>query len=356
MKIYNYAIHDIIKFQIKNSIGLIKNYFDTASIQFQNFLSDNSPPYNLTVEIGPFSQENRSCAIIDDTYYIADDYIYFKDRRKLSKWEVEISGIEKSPRVKISTNFVGNITTPLNIVEFFIQYCLLKKGITVIHASGVGKGDECVLFPARSGGGKTTVALSLLDRGFSYLGDNYIIVDKGVARNYICPLNIFTYNLLPIVENALSPRQRLSMFLKKSLYTITGGYFKIFEKINPVTIFSDLIANNYPIYLICNLEVNNALCKDEVGLIHVSREDLIKKLRYNMELDLLPFSKYIYSYGYVFPKSIFSRFWEMYEETLERNLLKDASIISIEVPPTWHQNTIDKIAEIINQELITKSL
>lgn len=351
MRTGNYAIHDIIRFQIKNSTGPVKNHFDTTSIQFENFISNNNPPYDFTIEIGSFSRENKSCTIIDDTYHIADDYIYFKNRRKLSKWEVEISEVEELPRGKIATNFVGNITTPLNIVEFLIQYCLLKKGIPVIHASGVSREGKCVIFPARSGAGKTTVALSLVDRGFSYLGDNYILLDKGIAKSYICPLNIFAYNRLPIIEKALSKKQRLSMFFKKGLYTITKGHFKIFEKINPRNIFNDLIANNSPVCLICLLEVNNTSINGQLSSKRIAKDKLIKKLRYNMELDLLPFSKCIYSYGYVFPNRTFSSFWEMYEQTLERNLPRDASFISIEVPPTWHENSIDKIVELVNQYL-----
>ena len=351
MKISNYAIHDIINFQIKKLTGPAKKYFDTTSIQFQNFISNNDPPYDFTVEIGPFSRENRICSIIDDNYYIADDYIYFKDKRKLSKWKVEISEIESLPRVRIATNFVGNITTPLNIVEFFIQYCLLKKGISVIHASGIGKGEKCVVFPARSGGGKTTVALSLLDRGFSYLGDNYILLDKGVAKSYICPINIFSYNRLPIIEKSLSSKQRLSMFLKKSLSTITCGHFKVFEKINPISIFDDLIGNNLPICLVCLLEVNSVLTKDKLVLKHISKGDLVKKLRYNMELDLIAFSKCIYSYGYVLPNSVFSRFWELYEHVLEHNLPSGISTVSIEVPLQLTESVIDKIVDLVEDYL-----
>lgn len=351
MKISNYAIHDILNFQIKKLAGPVKKYLDTTSIQFQNFISDNNSPSDFTVEIGPFSRENRVCSIIDDNYYVADDYIYFKDRRKLSKWEVEISGIERLPRVRITTNFVGNITAPLNIVEFFIQYCLLKKGISVIHASGVGKRGKCVVFPARSGGGKTIVALSSLDRGFSYLGDNFIILDKGVARSYINPLNIFTYNRLQVVEKNLTPKQKLSLFLKRNLCAITGGYFKIFEKINPINIFNDLIVDNCPIYLICLLEVNNVSTKNKLVLKSIPKDILVKKLRYNMELDLIAFSKCIYSYGYVLPNSVFSRFWELYEHVLEHNLPSGISTVSIEVPLQLTESVIDEIVDLVEDNL-----
>ncbi len=346
-----YSVDGAVKFQIKNSASALKQYFDTTEIQFANFLSEKNIQQDLTVELGPFVREDRPHTILDDTYYIAEDYIYFKDKRKLSKWEVEISDIGKSPKARIATNLVGNINAPLNIIEFLIQYSLLKKQISIIHASGVGKDGKCVIFPARSGGGKTTVALSLLDRGFSYLGDNYIILDKTVAKSYISPLNIFTYNLLPIVEKNLSSRQRLSMFLKKNFYTLTGGYFKIFEKINPASLFGDLIVNDLPISLICLLEVTNKSIRNDFHVKEISKEVLIKKLRYNMELDLLSFSKYIYSYGYMFPQSTLSKFWQLYEQVLKRNLPDDITAFSIEAPLRWTPDRIGEIVELIERKL-----
>jgi len=277
--------------------------------------------------------------------------MYFTDKRKLSSWEVEITNIEDSPAIRIATNFVGNITAPLNLIEFFVQYCLLKKGVSVVHASAIGRNGKCILFPARSGGGKTTVALSLLEEGFSYLGDNYIILHKGIARNYISPLNIFTYNRLPVVERNLTSRQRLSMFFKKRLYGITGGYFKIFEKINPAGLFANLIEDDLDVGLICLLEVNCVPAGNELSVKNISRGHLIRKLRYNMELDMLTFSRYIYSYGYMFPNSTLAGFWELYEQNLEQNLPAEVAAVSMNAPMHWTSSKIDKTVELIEDNL-----
>jgi hypothetical protein len=311
---------------------------------------ENSQP-DFIVELGPFLREDRPYTILDDTYYIGENYIYLKDKRKLSNWEVEISGIEDCPIVKIATNFVGNITAPVNIIEFLIQYSLLKKQISVIHASGIGRNGKCVVFPARSGGGKTTVALSLLEKGFSYLGDNYIILDEGTARSYISPLNIFSYNRLPIIEKNLSSKQKLLMFLKKNFYMITGGYFKLFEKINPTKLFGDLIASNIPLSLMCLLEVNAGTAEGKFTPKQMPRETLIKKLRYNLELDFLNFNKWIYSYGYMFPESTLSKFWILYEQSLYHNLPKDIKAFSIAAPLCWTHDKIDELVELIEREL-----
>ena len=345
MKIANYAIHDIIKFQIKNSTGLLKMHCDTTSLQFQSFLADKEPPYDFTVEIGPFLRENISCAIIDDTYRIAKDYIYFKDSRKLSKWEVELSDIETLPRVRIASNFVGNITTPLNIIEFLIQYCLLKKGISVLHASSVGKGKEASIFAARGGGGKTTTALSLVNKGFTYFGDNFIILTKGTIKSYISPLNIFSYNRLPVLEKSFSRKQKLSLAIKQTFYNLTGGYYKIFEKVNPRECFTESIRDEADVKGLLFLQPCNLNTIKNLDFTPIEYNQAIKKLRYNMELDLNMFNKYIYSYGYVFPNSVFGKFWEIYEENLRKNLPKECLVSIVHVPMKYDDQYIKDLSE-----------
>jgi hypothetical protein len=347
----SYSVDGIVNFQIKNSNGSIKKYFDTTKIQLDNFSSDGNSEYDFTVQMGPFVRKDRVCNVLDDNFHIAENYIYYQDKRKLAKWNVQIDNLETSPEVMISTNLVGNITAPLNIIEFLIQYCLIRKNVSIIHSSGICKNGKCVLFPARSGAGKTTLALSLLDRGFSYLGDNYIILDKGTARKYISPLNIFSYNRLPIVERNLNSKQRLLMFSKKNFYTITGGYFKLFEKINPKNLFGDLIVEKCPLSGILLLEVDSDSTEGEFTLKEVKRQALIKKLRYNMELDLLVFNKCIYSYGYMYPNSTLSKFWTLYEDILERNIPQDVKAFSIKAPVKWTENKVDKVLELINRNL-----
>jgi hypothetical protein len=325
----------------------MKYCLNTTVKQFQNYISDSNVYNDFIVEIGEFSASNRACCILDDTYYIRPDYIYFRDKRKLSKWEVEMKGLEESLSVKIATNYVGSITSVLNIVEFLIQYSLLKKGISIVHASGVARDGKCIIFPARSGGGKTTVALSLLERGFQYLGDNYVILDKGVVRNFISPLNIFSYNRMPFIDRSLSIGQKISLAVKKMIYDLTGGYFKVFEKIDPVQFFGHMITDNCTVHLLCQIDVKNHEVKDKIVPKRIGRENLMRKLRYNMELDMIAFSKYIYSYGYAFPNSIFSNFWEIYEKILKSNIPNDLHTIAVEVPDKWSKSTVDKIIRLL---------
>lgn len=60
-----------------------------------------------------------------------------------------------------------------------------------IHASVVGWKDRALIFPAKSYGGKTTLAAELIKHGALYYSDEYAVIDeKGLAHPYPKPLSI----------------------------------------------------------------------------------------------------------------------------------------------------------------------
>lgn len=344
-----YSVHNYLRFEIIDRSAFLRRFINKTEIQFKNFESEEPCKPDFVVEIGPFVPQKERCYITDDRYFIKNDYFYCKDSRKYAEWELEIHDLENRPLVKINTNLAGYYTAPLYIIEFFIQYMLLKKGYSLIHSSGVMKAESCFLFPARSGGGKTTVALSLLEHGYSYMGDNFILLDKGKAKKYLSPLNIFTYNRLPVLENSLSLSQKISMLLKKQVYNITGGYIKIFEKINPMTLLSVKICAEGNIAQMFFLEPNNDVNEVSIEPKPLNISMVIKKLRYNMELDHLQFNKYMLSFGYVYPRSSWGSFWENYEDVLSRNLGEHVEAYLVKVPCKYHNKTIEQLISKISQ-------
>jgi hypothetical protein len=52
-----------------------------------------------------------------------------------------------------------------------------QRAMLPLHGSTLCKGDDCFVFCAPSGGGKSTLTSSFLKRGFSFLDDNIALVD-----------------------------------------------------------------------------------------------------------------------------------------------------------------------------------
>ena len=64
--------------------------------------------------------------------------------------------------------------------------------LVVLHAAVVTKGDSCVVLAGPSGAGKTTLALALLEEGWSYLSDDAAPFDPASGRviPFPKPLNL----------------------------------------------------------------------------------------------------------------------------------------------------------------------
>jgi len=56
------------------------------------------------------------------------------------------------------------------------QWWMENKGIHILHAAGLGIGDDGILIAGKGGIGKSTTTLTALQSGFSYLGDDNCLV------------------------------------------------------------------------------------------------------------------------------------------------------------------------------------
>lgn len=60
-----------------------------------------------------------------------------------------------------------------------------QRSMIPLHGSALCKGDDCFVFCAPSGGGKSTLTASFLKRGFSFLDDNVALADFHDGKAFI---------------------------------------------------------------------------------------------------------------------------------------------------------------------------
>ena len=342
----NYNIHDIVTFKIVKETNILDNLLSNIDREYKNFETEKLSNPDITIYIGNFTPSNRDCYILDDTYYIKEDYLYCKDSYKLAKWEFEISRFEGgNMTVHISNNLIGSMfISPL--IDFLISFKINEKGYSLVHSSCVSKNNHAHLFPARSGGGKTVTSLYLVEKGFDFLGDNFVILDEGSVLSFLSPLNIFTYNLAPIIKNNLELKTRIIISLKYLLYKMTLGYAKIFTKINVKSIFPKTIIDKSKLDSIFLL-----MPKEEFCIEKMDKYGLINHLVMNQKLDSLSFLKYMLEYSYMFPDSNLATHWHRYKENLRKNLGEDRPIYKIEVPQKYDAKVFEDIFKVIQKEL-----
>ena len=83
------------------------------------------------------------------------------------------------------------------VLEPVMYLSVLRAGGLLMHAGGVARDGKAHLFPAHGGTGKTTMTIGMLAKGYSFLGDDLILVDPttSTAYAYPRPLHVFTYNI-----------------------------------------------------------------------------------------------------------------------------------------------------------------
>lgn len=344
-----YNIHDIVKFKIttNESDWKLKNIYG----HYKNFEISKTDTLDFVVHLGKFIPSNEDCCIIKDKYYIKWDYFYCKrDSYKFTEWEFEMSGFENgSTVIRISSNFPGYMWMSGFIVEFLIHYTLNEKGYSIIHASCVSIENNGIAFAARGGGGKTTIAMNLVERGYKLLGDNFVILSNGYVLSYLSPLNIFTYNLLPIVQKKINFRNKIELKLKQIIYQLTGRYVKIFTKLNPCDTFPMLTINKTKLDMLFLVVPKSEI--DSLLFKKVDVADLYDRLVLNQMLDTLLFLPYIAEYSYIFPESKLSKYWKKYRDNLINNIPSDVLAYVVGSKQRFDDNIINKIINMISENL-----
>jgi len=324
-----YNIHNIVTFVIKRTPSLAHKIFSHLDMEYDYFKVKHLDAPDMTVTIGDFTPDLKDCYLVDNKYYIKDDYIYFKDSYKLASWEAEITGFETGQIVvNIKSNFLGHLFYDGYIIEFLIKFIALQKGYCFLHAAGVAKDGKAVLFPARSGTGKTTLAMALVNDGWDYIGDDLVIVGtegKKVFKDtfvYCYPtfIHVFDYHLTKtdIYDEHLTSWQKLQLKLKWLIYKATAGYAKLFSYFKLNEMFPETkIAKKSKVTRMIPVTKKD---KSKFNF-KVTDNEILNSLVLNMMIESYPFEHYRQAYAFIFPNSLMKTFWEDYEKTLE-NCLK----------------------------------
>ena len=325
-----YNIHDLVYIKVVSELPFLQKYTSSFFKQFSNFeASDLSAPdiiVNLKHEVLPA----QGCRIYDDKIYIKDNYIFWTGERKLSTWSAELTEEDGCLFLSIATNLVASISVAYFITEFLIHFVLTRKGASLVHAAGLEKNGEALLLAGASGGGKTTISMSLIDEGYKFLGDNYIILFRGVAYSYPSPLNIFYYNLVPFIRERLTRSQKLGLALRGLVIKATGGYLKAFMKVNPHQITEggcDCARCSSVIFLVPAYDQPLSSCS-------VFREFAVKRLVANMMLEWEDLEIILHTFAYT-DNELFKDFWVQCESVLSKNLENLNSFCEIKVPTSY---------------------
>ncbi len=337
-----YNVHNFLKFKIIEDEWLIDPLFIRPERGFGYFKNGQleSKDFDLVVEIGDFSPRNEDCLILDDKYYLKEDYFYCKDHDKILSWEIEWRGFEKGKPilVKISKNLTGSMAIGTRIIDCLIRYKMNEKGFPMIHSLAMAKNNGCAILSGRSGVGKTNSLLSFLEKGYKVLGDNWIIVNEGKAYSFPLPMNIFVFNLLPIVKQNLGLFPKFILYLKYALFKASFGYLKKKTPIEIPKLIPGSVIDEVPLK-----SLSVMIQSDKFLITEIPKEDALERLIVNDKMDRMQFYNYMQAYSYVFPDSFMAEHWNRLSTNLNKALPDDIPYYKIEVPAKYNQETFNNL-------------
>ncbi|MFC1952570.1 hypothetical protein ACFLWR_00365 [Chloroflexota bacterium] len=334
-----YSIHDIVTFKV---VGKISR---RMAMEYRNFESEVADKLDFTVYLENFTPVRKGCQLLDGNHWVRDDYLYCEDSYKLAKWKLELTGFDSDNIIaRLHTNAVGSVYADMFVcaynIDHLIRFVLNSKGYTAVHAAAVSKDGHGLLFPAQSGVGKTTTAAYFTQAGYDFLGDDFVIIGNGRVLSFLTPLNIFSYNLSPVIKNNVGAAGNITLALKNIIYRVSAGYIKIFSKLNPKDAF--LTCQESELRTVFFLTQG-----DKFGINTMERADLIEHLFINYEMESSPFYGYILEYAYAFPESKVAAYWKNYKANLNRNLPDDLPIYRVEVPRRYDRETFENILNVV---------
>jgi hypothetical protein len=343
-----YSIHKILTFKIVSNEGLLNSIFaplfGSWDIELQGFRSKSITEPDFVVSIDKFNPNNSDCTILDDDYYLKEDYLYCRDHDKYAKWELEVSSFEQGKmEVEIHPNSFGKMFIPELIVHPLIWFKLNEGGYPVIHASAVSRDGKAYIFAAQGAAGKSTIALSLVEKGAKLLTDHFAILSKDEVLSFPTPFHIMEFNLSPILKNNMSSKNKVLFQLRQLFHHLTGK--RIPTKILPRDILSNTLltdkARLNAVFLL--------LPKEKLKVQSIGKEELIKHLVANQKLEFFPFIKYMIEYSYLFPQSKMATYWTRYEENLRQALDTTEAFYKVEVPLKYDNETLERIGRLVSE-------
>jgi hypothetical protein len=303
-------------------------------------------PADIDVRIGRFRLDPPAVRVIDRRFLVGDDYFACRDTYKILSWQVEITGWRNPPTtMRIACNRFGTAAIGSRLIDCMVRYHLNLRGRPAVHACGVVRDGSAFLLSGRSGVGKSTLAMRLLDGGGAarLLGDNWIILGDGQAYSLHLPINIYDYNVSPLMRSLLPRRLRVDMRLKKLARTLSGGYLKKSTAVVLRQVLPDLVAEQAPLRKVF-------LFSQAAGfaMAPLPRAAALDKLVANDMMDREAFARYMLAWCAVHPQDAVADHWRRLRANLDAALAPDAEFVDVTVPRRITPDIVGAIREAID--------
>jgi len=349
-EILSYNIHDVLKIQLKRSKKLdLMRGFDLELFPFG--VEDVTDP-DIIFNVGKFNPSNDNCYIVDHKYYVKDNYFYCKDSAGKVKWEVEIFGFEEGTTV-VNFNYkasglkstISRISIETFLLRPIIYYKLSEKGYFMIHAAGVSKDGEALIFPGRGGAFKTSLVMDFVKRtNFSYLGDDRVILHRDKVLSFPAHFPLFEYTYRMRQDEHLSFFDKINFVISLWRNKNYNGTVPLTKMAKLKAVFFIVKCNSMDGIFINELSLKEAVTK----LVRSSKMEMSSVSDTLVGFSSGPYYRYMLAYSYVFPNSKVHRYWNILWKNFE-GILQKLPVYEIELPKKYSVDIFSRINRVMEE-------
>ena len=300
-------------------------------------------PPDLDVQIAPFdiSPPYDACWV-DRRFIVGKDYFACEDTSKILWWKVEIRGWEspgEPTRVRIDRNLFGSAALGSRITDCLIRHELCLRQAPAIHCCGtVSQSDNAYILSGRSGVGKSTIAMRLLDGGFRLLGDNWVLVHQGQAKSFHLPINIHNYNVSPQFYRSLPARLKFDLWWKTQVRRASMGYLKKATHVILKDVSPDWLAEKAPLKRVFTFSQGK-----DFSIGPLDRQSGLKRLVANDMMDRDAYHRYMLAYATVCPDGPVANHWRTLLESLSVAMPPAVEFVDVVVPRRVTVKHVDEV-------------
>ncbi|MCM8808258.1 MAG: hypothetical protein NC926_10040 [Candidatus Omnitrophica bacterium] len=154
------------------------NFFNYFKRPFKNF--QNNTISNISIKILP---------------YTGKEVLPIRIKGSYAGFKLSVTQIEGREVISIFYNY--NLQKEdIGYLAEFTRFLLNWSDKCQIHSSAVTKGKKGFIFAGRGNVGKTTIVIYLMEKGYSIVNDDWVIItEKGEVYSSPQPLRVYDYNL-----------------------------------------------------------------------------------------------------------------------------------------------------------------
>lgn len=355
---YNYNVHNIFKFTVSSTTKKSLDYWNKEYYFFKTEEDIENP--DLKIIIGKFKRPNEDFDILSNgKYFIGDNFSEYYDSYKFVKYHVGIENIDTNTTILyFDGGIFSNRLLQLKLLIPLMRYKLAQKGYAIVKSSSVSDGAFAYIFPAWSGGGKTSVMLYLITQGLNFYSDTFSIVSKeSVVYPFPNLIHLFSRNFqsCPFLYKQLKFKNRMLFKMKNLLYNFSLGYINIsqYEHATNIYLNRKIEEPKKLHYLIYLTQSNN----DKMSIQKNTDEmDVIKKLIQTNKFETDQFNQFAFAYTYKHPKSQLANYWKK-EENILLEALESILSYSVKLPKKCGTEEFEEISQLIlgQDKLMNKS-